>query len=661
VWDLLSGEAAALIANLPIILLQATSLLGILCVMLIGLRAESGNPEQTQPRHQIIYGLLLGSAGFMLTALVSEHYMRTPAKIYLSHDLLFLAGLLGGWRSGAIAGVLVFTGRLLFGGQAQALAAGVDLATITLGGMALHSWVAHRRLTDITTTRLGLLWLARTLLGELGLGLVAVLQLVSSDVLASLAVQRLVFALPSLALFYGIFAVFRLDGRHQRMVQMQFAHAQTDPLTHLPNRRALRDCLETQLRHTGSPSTALLTIETENYVDMLLAMGHGWSDTVWKDINRLLREDHTRDVLAPYRPRVFQLADTTLAVVLYDITLAQIEQQGLAVTLYQELTQKLLEKAGKAPYPHLRLAVADCNSAHYPSAEAILRDVSLRLQSLGSTGQPVHYWHQTLAQTAAMDSQLLAMLVNWVDTQSPPMGYQPKCDLATRVVTGAEALLRARDAQNAPIAPQQLLALAARHQLLAAFEWCTVEAVARDAKRCTLLGQHITLSVNISGASMTTPGFAVRVCKLLQSQKLPMNCMTLELTETSSLPDVESVRENVKQLGEFGIRMSLDDFGTGYSGLTMLARFPFAEVKIDYAMVALIEQPRMRSAIQIALESAQRYEATFVAEGVETQAQCDALSAMGIGVGQGYLFSHTLAIDDLVAFAHSAHGESVVA
>ena len=82
----------------------------------------------------------------------------------------------------------------------------------------------------------------------------------------------------------------------------------------------------------------------------------------------------------------------------------------------------------------------------------------------------------------------------------------------------------------------------------------------------------------------------------------------------------------------------------------MLARFHFAEVKIDQGMVALIAQPRMKSAIQLAMESAQRYGATFVAEGVETQAQSDTLAAMGIDRGQGYLFAEALSIEALIAY-----------
>ena len=109
-------------------------------------------------------------------------------------------------------------------------------------------------------------------------------------------------------------------------------------------------------------------------------------------------------------------------------------------------------------------------------------------------------------------------------------------------------------------------------------QWCTIGAVRRDALQCRALNPRIPLSVNISGASLAMTGFAQRVCRLFDSLALPKDCLLLELTETSALPDVEAVSDTVRHLGEYGIRLSLDDFGTGYSGLAVLALQPVLPV-----------------------------------------------------------------------------------
>ncbi|MGG2476026.1 EAL domain-containing protein, partial [Rhizobium sp. BR5] len=88
-----------------------------------------------------------------------------------------------------------------------------------------------------------------------------------------------------------------------------------------------------------------------------------------------------------------------------------------------------------------------------------------------------------------------------------------------------------------------------------------------------------------------------------------------------------------------GVRLALDDFGTGYAALTLLARFPFEEVKIDHWMTSRLGQSRFRDAIALAFESAERYGAKLVTEGIETEEQSRLLMQMGIRFGQGYLYS----------------------
>jgi EAL domain-containing protein (putative c-di-GMP-specific phosphodiesterase class I) len=192
--------------------------------------------------------------------------------------------------------------------------------------------------------------------------------------------------------------------------------------------------------------------------------------------------------------------------------------------------------------------------------------------------------------------------------------------------------------------------IAARHHLLTEFEWCTLHAVVRDIARCAGHGMPLPLAVNISAASMGVPGFAQRVADLLRSLKAPGRLLAVEITETSPVPDIDTVRDNMQQLHAMGVRLSLDDFGTGYSALSLLAKFPFSEVKVDPSMVARLDQPRMQAAVSLAHESARRYNATLIAEGIETRSQCERLRELGLEYGQGYLFSRAVPIERMLAF-----------
>jgi EAL domain-containing protein (putative c-di-GMP-specific phosphodiesterase class I) len=264
----------------------------------------------------------------------------------------------------------------------------------------------------------------------------------------------------------------------------------------------------------------------------------------------------------------------------------------------------------------------------------------------------VHFLRTSFAQAARREEWLLGRLSAWIDAGNPPLAYMPKCDLHRRSVVGAEALLRFHDEHGALVSPEQVVALAARHRMLAAFEWSTLEQASRDARRWADAGQAPALSVNISSASLVTPGFASRLLGLLGRAGLPPTTLMLELTEHDAVPDIDTVRDNVRLLTMQGLRLSLDDFGSGHSGLTVLARIQFSELKVDHTMVAMVGNPRMRSAIQLALESARRYDATLVAEGVETEGQLRTLRELGVHQGQGHLFARALLLERLMAFSH---------
>ena len=645
-WETYLREGASELANAPFLLLQQTAVLGILSMVLIVFRTR----EVSDNRMRTMYGLVLGVTGYLLTALVSD-FVKSPIKPYLRNDILFLAGLLGGQRGGAIAYVFLLAARLQFGGMPQAAAATVDMAVMTGCGIVMHGLINSKNLLNIGLRHLLLLGTARVVAGMLGVLAVTVLNLAPENVSLLLAVRRIFSTPVAFMLLLGLLAIFRIDAQHRQLQKQETISARTHPITGLFNRRALLEHLAQRSPPPQHQQGAMVLLEATNYAEMLMSQGHDWSVQFWQDIDRFLGEAPISHLLKPYSAQAFQFADITMAVVLHGIATEDVERMALATVLHQELTHRLHAVSTQGPRPQLRMGVADCATDRMTNPAVLLRDVSLHLQGWVPGGQAVQYFHQTFAETAAVDAEVLGMLVEWIDNHSPPLQYQPKFHLSSRAVTGAEALLRARDSVNRPISPVRILTMASRHQLLGAFEWCTIEAVAHDALNCRALNPRIPLSVNISGASLATTGFDKRVCRLLDSLTLPKDCLLLELTETSALPDVEAVSDNVRQLGEYGIRLSLDDFGTGYSGLAVLARIPFVEVKIDHGMVAGIDNPRTKAAIQIAFESAQRYGATFVVEGVETQAQSDVLHAMGIHYGQGYLFAETIPLDTLVQLA----------
>lgn len=169
------------------------------------------------------------------------------------------------------------------------------------------------------------------------------------------------------------------------------------------------------------------------------------------------------------------------------------------------------------------------------------------------------------------------------------------------------------------------------------------------------------LAVNVSAASLVTVGFGERVLQLLRSAGVAPERLTIEVTETAKLPLIDIVEQNVQALHQAGVKLSLDDFGTGYAALSLLARFPFSEVKIDRWMTTGIGQGRIRQAVVLGFEGARRYGATLVTEGVETAWQRQALLDIGVTTGQGHLLAPAIPLAELLALrARQARPQAAV-
>ena len=647
---------------IPMFMWQYAAVLGLMALMLVLTRPLHIGPRQAGWLHSVV----LAVAGYGISALL-HIYLPPPSSAPIRYDLLFLAGMLGGWRGGFLGYVLIFGARLQFAGTVQGVYTGIDMAIVTLGGIWAHHWYRHLDLADVGLRQMLWMWAMRSLtlvvsgLVLLGLhhlpdGWVVFDLLPRTNSLGSL-VRKTLMAAPALLFFVCVFAMFRLDAHDRRRQRLDWDSSRKDSLTQLPNRRALGEHLA---RHFGRPAPhkiALICIGVNNHTQMLLAQGHGWGDKFLQQLAIAVHEEPIKSLLHAFELRVFQFTDLSLVLVLDGISPADLDDSGLATRLHQELSLKMHSLTANGPTPSLAMTVATCDAQRHADAVSALRDLGLYLHAHGHELRTVTFLHTSFTHVARREAQLLACLADWIDNNNPPLAYMPKFHLRTRAVVGAEALLRFNDGLGQHVPPGQVLVLAARHKLLPAFEWCTIERACRDYQRWSLAGGARPLSVNISSASLVTANFALRLAALLKRMDLPPEALVLELTEYDPVPDIDTVRENVQHLNQQGIKLSLDEFGSGYSGLTVLARFQFSELKVDHTMIALIGNARMRAAIELALESAQRYNATFVAEGVETWGQLDELLALGITQGQGHLLSRELSLEALMERAAYAEAQ----
>lgn len=229
--------------------------------------------------------------------------------------------------------------------------------------------------------------------------------------------------------------------------------------------------------------------------------------------------------------------------------------------------------------------------------------------------------------------------------------YQPQYDWSDTLV-GVEALLRWHHPVLGQVPPSKIIPVAEEIHLIHAMgEW-----VLRTAARQAALWQAISpvplrLAVNVSALQVVHPDWVDSVARALRDTKLPPRCLELELTEGSLLKSGKSGHAPLQELKDLGVRIGIDDFGTGYSSLSYLNRLPIDTLKIDASFVRALQpedsQTSARAIIQTILQLGENLNLDVVAEGLETEAQKDALRRLGCHLFQGYLLGKPMASQDL--------------
>lgn len=229
--------------------------------------------------------------------------------------------------------------------------------------------------------------------------------------------------------------------------------------------------------------------------------------------------------------------------------------------------------------------------------------------------------------------------------------YQPKVNLHTGVICGAEALLRLPGLHGLHVQPQVVVNIAETDGQIVALG----EAVMREACRgiCEMAntGVSIPVSVNVSIAQVIDETFFDKVLNTLKNFDLinTPELLEIEITESVMAPDLRFVVGVLERLRNLGIRLSLDDFGVGFSSLNQLKMLPVTGIKIDKSFVDHIAfDAKDRAIIKMIVALANEFSLDIVAEGVEQQAQADWLAQNGCNHAQGYLFGKPMGLDALL-------------
>ncbi len=411
---------------------------------------------------------------------------------------------------------------------------------------------------------------------------------------------------------------------HEEMLR-RLAH--TDSLTGLANRFLLRDTLERLIRR--KQPLALLAIDLDRFKAVNDNHGHSTGDAVLQTVADRLR------VHMPTEALLARLGGDEFAVVLStpaDIALAETVAQRVVETLAEpvQMGSRMLRIGAS-----VGLTTRDDEPA---SLDGMLVQADMAMYAAKEAGRG--RWARYTPLLGEHSRRQLAIeqgLRQALERGELALHWQAKVDLATRRITGAEALMRWSHPTLGPIPPSEFITVAEQCGLIDALgQWALREACRAGAQE--LAG--LTVAVNVSPIQLENAHFLEQLREALHSTGMEPQRLELEITESVFMEDAEQALRLLRAIRHTGVRLALDDFGTGFSSLSYLRSFPFDTLKIDQAFVAeLLSRDNSRAIVRMIAELAATLGMRTVTEGIETLEQMQAVRAAGCDEIQGYLVS----------------------
>ena len=437
----------------------------------------------------------------------------------------------------------------------------------------------------------------------------------------------------------------------------QLAHRAThDALTGLPNRRLLRDRIDQALARSSQDRTLIgvFFIDLDHFKHVNDSRGHAVGDEVLAEIARRLRAQlRATDTLA-------RVGGDEFVVVCEGLTSAT-QADEIAAALAGRLTGGL-EVAGRRMPVSFSLGVvvaADdriCGEdvPRAVTAEALLNAADAAMYAAKEAGRAQwRHYDPTDARRRTDRDGLAADLGIALAEGQLWLAYQPLVNLVGDEPIGVEALLRWDHPTRGPVPPETFIPVAEESGLIVPIGAFVLRQACAQVGAWNALRQHYSrpplyASVNVSARQLLDAGFLGLLERTIRDSGLPVELLTLEITESVLIDDVDGAADRLQQIASTGVRLALDDFGTGYSSLSYLRRLPVETIKIDRSFTAGLGHSDADEAIISAVVSlADRLGRRVLVEGIETRDQARHVARLGAHLGQGYLYGRPAAADQL--------------
>jgi diguanylate cyclase (GGDEF)-like protein len=447
--------------------------------------------------------------------------------------------------------------------------------------------------------------------------------------------------LAGLALLYlGLFRVVAGASRTLRAQSEANRHqALHDSLTGLPNRTLFHDRVAQavrQSRRERSPGGVLL-IDLNRFKEVNDTLGHQKGDVLLKEIGtRLCRAVRESDTIA-------RLGGDEFGVLLPEV------ESSAAAELAAERIRAALEPDfvidGLPVHVDASIGIA-LFPTHGEDVDTLLQHADVAMYEAKRTHSGHEIYSVDHDPYNPVKLAMVGQLRKAMEEGEVVLHYQPKIDLESGTVVGAEALVRWQHPTRGLIAPSEFVPMAERTGLIKPLSRYVLDRALAQCREWRDDGVDLRVSVNLSARNLLDPTLPEDVAALLAKWGVPNDRLELEITESTIMVDPQRAFEVLGRLSDMGISLSIDDFGTGYSSLVYLKELPVDELKIDRTFVArMAESRRDAFIVRSTIDLAHNLKLQVVAEGVEDEETLVELTRLGCNIAQGFHVSRPLPAD----------------
>ncbi|MDH5613333.1 MAG: bifunctional diguanylate cyclase/phosphodiesterase [Gammaproteobacteria bacterium] len=419
-----------------------------------------------------------------------------------------------------------------------------------------------------------------------------------------------------------------------------------DPLTDMPNRKMFNNQLQHQILSSTQTHQKFILIlsDLDRFKEINDTLGHHIGDVVLQQVGIRLKETlRSNDMVA-------RLGGDEFGILLSNTTL---DQSAIILKKILESFELPFVVEGHNLDIGLSMGVVQF-PLHGDDVNILIQRADVAMYNAKSKRTGFSVYESSEDSHAVSRLALASDLRLAISNNALRLFYQPKIDLTTGDIYGAEALLRWEHPERGFISPEDFIPLAEHTGLIQPITCFVIDSAAKQCASWNALGHKLLISVNVSMICIHDAHLPVKLNEMILSNKLSPDQITLELTESIFIKDPVRSKKILNNISAMGVGISIDDFGTGYSSLAYLKQLPVNELKIDQSFVMeMLEDENDAAIVRATIELAHNLGIKVVAEGVESLEVAQQLKILNCNYAQGYYLGRPMEADQFAEYLKS--------